>query len=140
MSRRVVVATRNRHKLGELRALLSDLPLELVGLDEVAPSLEIEESGATFAENASIKARLAADATGLCALADDSGLEVDALGGDPGVRSARFAGEPSSDAKNNALLLERLAGKPARARTARYRAVIAIALPGDPNVRFAEGV
>jgi XTP/dITP diphosphohydrolase len=137
---KIVVATRNRHKLDELRDLCANLPLELVGLEEVAPDLDVEETGETFAENAALKARAAAAVTGLCALADDSGLEVDALGGAPGVRSARFAGEPSDDARNNALLLERLAGVPADRRAARYHAVVAIARPGQTDVRFAHGV
>lgn len=136
---KLVVATRNRHKLEELRALLGGLPVELVPIDEVAPGTELPETGDTFEANAIQKARAAADATGLPAIADDSGLEVDALGGAPGVWSARFAGEPSDDARNNARLVEKLRDLPPAARTARYRAVIAVVPPGGGPARLAAG-
>ncbi len=135
---KLVVASHNRHKLGELRQMAAGLPLELVPLGEIAPGFEIEEDGATFEDNASKKARETAARTGLAALADDSGLEVDALGGEPGVRSARFSGMPCDDGRNNALLIERLASVPADRRTARYVAVIALARPGGP-VELARG-
>ena len=121
--RRVVLASSNAGKLAELRALLADGGFELRPQSEfgVAP---IEETGATFAANALLKARHAATVTGLAALADDSGLEVDALDGAPGVYSARYAGPAASDEQNNAKLLAALAGRE-RPHAARYRCVIA---------------
>jgi XTP/dITP diphosphohydrolase len=134
--RRIVLATRNRHKLIELRRMLEPLGVDLVGLDDVAPEVgDLVEDGETFAENARSKARQAAAITGLPALADDSGLEVDALGGAPGVRSARFAGGHGDARANTALLLERLEGVPDAGRTARFRCVIALvdpAIDGEP--------
>jgi XTP/dITP diphosphohydrolase len=103
--RPLVVATRNRHKVEEIRALLAGLPVRLLGLDEAGVRGELLEDGATFAENAAAKAEQAAAACGLWAIADDSGLVVDALGGRPGVRSARYAGPGASDAANNAKLI-----------------------------------
>jgi len=125
----VVVATRNRGKLREMRAFLDELGLEARGLDAFPEVPEVEEDGATFAANALKKARTVAAATGLPALADDSGLEVDALGGRPGVYSARFAGPGASDEANNAKLLAAMAGVPPGRRTARYRAVVALVVP-----------
>lgn len=129
--RRVVVATRNKGKLKEILPLLAEVGVafELMTIDDVAPGVELVEDEATFEGNALAKARQAAAATGLPALADDSGLEVDALGGAPGVRSARYAGEPSDDQKNNDKLLVALAGVPAARRTARFRCVAAFADP-----------
>jgi len=128
---RVVVATRNRGKLRELVPLFAELELgfELVAIDEVAPAAELREDGATFEDNALAKARQAAAATGLSALADDSGLEVDALGGAPGVHSARYAGLGASDAANNAKLLEALRDVAPARRSARYRCVAAFVEP-----------
>jgi XTP/dITP diphosphohydrolase len=128
---RVVVATRNRGKLRELVPLFAELGLgfELVTIDELAPAAELREDGVTFEANALAKARQAAAATGLPALADDSGLEVDALGGAPGVFSARYAGEGATDDANNAKLLEALRGVPAERRGARYRCVAAFVDP-----------
>src|SRR5689334_19839924 len=110
---RVVVATRNRGKVKEILHLLSHgageearLDLDLITIDEIAPQAILLEDEDTFEGNALAKARQAADATGLPALADDSGLEVDALQGAPGVWSARYAGEPSNDDRNNAKLLQ----------------------------------
>ena len=109
---RLLVATRSRHKLAELRDLLRLGHAELVDLDDVAIADEVEETGSTFAANAAIKARYYARRSGLPTLADDSGLEVDALGGGPGVRTRRYAGEQATDAENNAKLLAALAGLP----------------------------
>jgi len=126
---KVVVATRNRGKLREIIPLLAGAPLlahlelELCTIDEVAPDAELREDGVTFVENALGKARQAARATGLPAIADDSGLEVDALEGAPGVYSARYAGPGADDAQNNSKLLEALRGVPAAERTARFRCV-----------------
>ena len=127
---RLVVATRNEHKLGELRALLPDHELvPLPAAVEVPP-----ETGATFAENARVKARAAARATGEPAIADDSGIEAAALGGRPGVRSARFAGEHASDAENLARLLREvpLAGD----RRVAYVCALAYAQPDGPEELF----
>ncbi len=124
----LVVATTNRGKLEELKLLLAGLPIDVHALGElVARPPAVEEDGATFAENAIKKARAAADMTGMLALADDSGLEVDALDGRPGVRSARFAGEDATDAENCAALLAAVAdsGKP-RPFRARFRCMLAL--------------
>jgi XTP/dITP diphosphohydrolase len=128
---RVVVATRNRGKLRELVPLFDELSLglELVTVDELAPNAELREDALTFEANALAKARQAAAATGLPALADDSGLEVDALGGAPGVHSARYAGPGATDEANNAKLLGALAGVPPERRGARYRCVAAFVDP-----------
>jgi XTP/dITP diphosphohydrolase len=136
-ARRVVLASGNRGKLAELGALLADLGAELRPQSDfdVPPA---PEDAPTFVENALAKARHVARATGLPALADDSGLIVDALGGAPGVRSARFAGTQGDDAANNALLLERLAG--VRDRRARFACVLVLLDgPEDPLPRIAEG-
>ena len=122
---KAVLATRSRGKLGELVPLLAGLGLELYTIDDVAPGVELREDGATFEENALAKARQAARATGLPAIADDSGLEVDALNGAPGVHSARYAGLPSDDARNNEKLLQALADVPPERRGGRFRCVAA---------------
>jgi XTP/dITP diphosphohydrolase len=121
---KVVVASRNRGKLREIIPLLAGLDFELVTIDDVAPHAELREDAATFEDNAFAKARQAAQATGLPAIADDSGLEVDALDGAPGVYSARYAGLPSDDARNNAKLLAALRDV-AAPRRARFRCVAA---------------
>lgn len=133
----VYVATRNRHKVAELATLLHGLDLDLRPLPEAAP--EVVESGDTFAANAILKAESAARFTGTWALADDSGLAVDALGGDPGVHSARFAGVTGAgaDAANIALLLDRLGTVPDYDRGAAFHCVIALAHPGQPTLTFA---
>jgi len=123
---RLVFATRNRGKIVELRELLAELPLEVLSLDDVHVP-EVVEDGDTFAANAIKKAREVSAATGLPALADDSGLEVDALGGAPGVYSARYAGDDATDDANNDKLLAALAGVPEARRTARFRSVLALA-------------
>ena len=126
MNRRVVLATLNPGKVRELARLLGDLPIELVSLAEIAGATLPEETGATYAENALGKARAARRLAGCAALGDDSGLEVDALGGAPGLRSARFGGPGLDDAGRVALLLERLRAFPAGRRRARFRCVIAL--------------
>ncbi|HEY6451684.1 MAG TPA: non-canonical purine NTP pyrophosphatase, partial [Steroidobacteraceae bacterium] len=123
--RRVVLASGNPGKQRELESLLGPHGIELI-LQAALGIPGAEESGATFEANALQKAAHAARLSGLPALADDSGLEVDALGGRPGVRSARYAGAAAGDAANNARLLEELRGVPAAARTARYRCVLAL--------------
>lgn len=133
--RRLLIATTNPHKIQEFREILVGLPYELVSPRDLALSLEIEETGQTFAENAILKATAWADASGLLALADDSGLEIDALGGEPGIYSARWAGENISYPERFRLLLARLADVSAERRTARYRAAIAVAEPMPVGLR-----
>ena len=127
--RRLVVATHSAHKLRELRQLLDLAHSRLISLDEAGVAGEAVEDGLTFETNARIKARFAARATGLPALADDSGIEIDALGGAPGVRTRRYAGPNATDEDNNAKLLRDLAGVPVEGRGARYVCVLALALP-----------
>jgi XTP/dITP diphosphohydrolase len=134
---RLVVATRSAHKLAELRTLLDVPNAELVSLDDLGVDGDVEETGATFEANAALKARHAARATGLPALADDSGLEVDALDGGPGVRTRRYAGGQATDAQNNAKLLAALDGLPPDRRGARYVCVLALAEPSDAGPRGA---
>jgi XTP/dITP diphosphohydrolase len=126
---RLLVATRSTHKLAELRDLLGPARASLVSLDDVGIAAEADETGATFAANAALKARFYARLSGLPTIADDSGLEVDALGGGPGVRTRRYAGEAATDDDNNRKLLDALAGLPPAARRARYRCALALALP-----------
>jgi len=136
---RVVVATANRGKLGELAALLAPLGIETLAQSAfgITPP---PETGTTFLDNALIKARHAARIAGLPAIADDSGLEVDALDGAPGVYSARFAGEDADDVANNAKLLAALVSVPEEKRSARYRAVIVLVrAPDDPVPLVGEG-
>jgi len=132
---RLLVATRSRHKLAELRDLLHLGRAELLDLDDMGIAEEVDETGTTFAVNAAIKARFYARLSGLPTLADDSGLEVDALGGGPGVRTRRYAGERATDAENNAKLLAALAGLPPERRGARYRCALALAVPGRTGPR-----
>jgi XTP/dITP diphosphohydrolase len=133
--RRLLVATRSDHKLRELRELLALGRAELVSLDELGIEGEPVEDGATFETNASIKARFALRASSLPSLADDSGIEVDALGGGPGVRTRRYAGEDASDEANNQKLLDALEGLPPDQRGARYVCVLALALPDAAGPR-----
>jgi XTP/dITP diphosphohydrolase len=135
---RLLVATRSEHKLRELRGLLALDRAELVTLDQLGVEGDPIEDGRTFRTNAAIKARFGLRATGLPTLADDSGIEVDALDGGPGVRTRRYAGEGATDAENNALLLRSLAGLPAERRGARYVCVLALAMPGAP-LAFTRG-
>lgn len=134
MARLIVVASKNKGKIREIRQIYADLPISIVELPDLP---EILEDGATFAENARKKAVFTARHTGHWALADDSGLEVDALGGAPGVHSARWSG--AGDEANNDKLLAELAGVPPPARTARYRAVVVVADPEGRIVAEAEG-
>ena len=131
MPRILILATRNAGKIREIAAILAPLGLEIRPVAEYSDVPDVEETGATFDQNARLKALAVAAATGAWALADDSGIEVDALGGRPGVRSARYAGEPSDDAANNRKLIEELRGVMPERRTARYRAVIAVADPAS---------
>ena len=126
---RLLIATHNRGKLVEFQELLADLPIELVTLDQIGIQDDVEETGETFAENAHSKAVEYARRSGLLTLADDSGLQVDALGGEPGVRSKRYAGENKSDPERVAFLLDKLRDVPRGRRSARFRCVIVIAAP-----------
>lgn len=136
---KLLLATNNPGKVAELRALLESCGWELVTPADIGLQLEVDEVGQTYEENASMKAATFAKASGLVALADDSGLEVDALGGRPGVLSARYAGPDRTDEERVAALLKELAGVPDERRTARFRAVIAIAEP-DGRVETVEGM
>lgn len=127
----VVLATHNPHKVAELQRILDGLPVELVGGREIELP-EVEETGETFAENALLKARACTEATGLPAIADDSGLVVDALGGEPGVRSARYAGGHGDDQANLQLVLDRLGRSPNR--TGRFVCVAALTLPDGRQI------
>ena len=134
-ARRLLVATRSVHKLRELRELLALDVAELVSLDDLGLPGDPIEDGETFETNAAIKARFGMRASGLPTLADDSGIEVDALGGGPGVRTRRYAGEDASDDDNNRKLLAALADLPPERRGARYVCVLALALPEDAGSR-----
>ncbi|AHY57858.1 RdgB/HAM1 family non-canonical purine NTP pyrophosphatase [Stenotrophomonas rhizophila] len=135
----LVLASGNAGKLKELQAMLGDLPLQIVAQGELGVS-DVPETGLTFVENALIKARHASAVTGLPALADDSGLIVDALDGAPGLYSARYAGSPTNDAANNAKLLDALREVPAERRTARFYAVIVLLRhANDPQPLICEG-
>ena len=137
--KQLVLASGNAGKLREISAILDDLGYQLTPQSDFNVS-EVAETGTTFVENAIIKARHAAIQTGLPALADDSGIEVDALDGAPGVYSARFAGVEADDDANNALLIEKLESVPAAQRSARYRAVIVFMRHGeDPSPLICEG-
>ncbi len=132
MTCKLLVATHNPGKVREYQTLLADLPLEVTYLDAEGITLEVEETGHTFAENAVLKATTYARASGLWTWADDSGLEVDALDGAPGVNSARYGGPGLSDADRYRKLLDALTGVPWARRTARFRCVVALATPaGD---------
>lgn len=126
---RIVLASTNPHKIDEFRALLADVPCELIGPAELGLAVEVDETGASFHENAVLKAIAYAEAANLLALADDSGLEIDALGGEPGVYSARWAGEGVPYEERFRILFERLASVADEQRTARYHCVIAVAQP-----------
>ncbi len=127
--RTLLVATTNQHKLAEYRTLLSALPYTLHSLNDIQLGLDVEETGTTFQENAELKALTYARASGLLSLADDSGLEIDALGGAPGVYSARFLGPDASYAERFRAIFERLQALPDEQRSARFQCVITIAEP-----------
>ena len=138
MTFKVLMATHNRGKVAELKSLLPGLPIQVFTLADFPALSVMEETGITFLENAVQKAKIAAKFSGYPALADDSGLVVDALGGQPGVHSARFAGEPGNDQANNLKLLRLLKGIPFSQRTARFISVIAFVTP-QGQVYTAEG-
>lgn len=136
--RTLLVATTNPHKLTEFRAIFTNLPYRLVALNELHLGLDVEETGTTFRENAELKALTYARAAGLLTLSEDSGLEIDALGGAPGVYSARFLGPDTPYVERFRVILERMQGLSAQQRSARFRAVITIAEP-DGFSRSVEG-
>ena len=127
MKKKLILASANQHKLKEIQAILSDFDFELITMSDAGfGDEEIEENGSTFEENSMIKAKAVFDKLKIASLADDSGLEVDYLGGAPGVYSARFAGEPKSDAKNNEKLLNELKHVAREDRTARFVTVLTL--------------
>ncbi|HEX8175632.1 MAG TPA: XTP/dITP diphosphatase [Pyrinomonadaceae bacterium] len=138
-TKELVIATRNRGKLVEVRELLHDLNINLRSLTDFPASTEVEETGRTFAENASIKAAAYALQTGSWTLSDDSGLEVDALNGAPGVYSARYAGEQATDAERMELLLLELARTGDSERRARFVCAVSLADPAGRIVKIATG-
>jgi XTP/dITP diphosphohydrolase len=135
----LVLATRNRHKGEELAALLADLDIRIRTLRDFPGAPEVDEDGTTCEENAIKKAKVIAQATGLPAVADDTGLEVDALGGRPGVFAARYAGEHATYEDNCLKLLLEMAGVPREKRTAKFVTVAALAMP-DGTVQVAKGL
>lgn len=135
---KLLLATNNQGKAREYKSLLEGVPFELVMPTELGITTEVEEVGRSFEENATIKAATLALESGLLSLADDSGLEVDALGGEPGVLSARYAGEDASDADRVRYLLAKLEGIPQEKRQARFKCVIAIANP-EGEVQLCSG-
>ncbi|MGA0275955.1 MAG: XTP/dITP diphosphatase [Dehalococcoidia bacterium] len=141
MAKKLLVATRNSGKVREFARLLSDIDYDVVGLDDLGIDLEVEETGSTFEENALLKARAYAEASGELTLADDSGLEVKALDGDPGVKSARYGGEGLDDEGRVQLLLKKLESVRGWNRQARFVAVLALVgdqVPGGEST--TEGV
>lgn len=133
---KIVLASKNKKKIEELRRILKDLDVELLSVNDFPHLEEVIEDGLTFDENALKKARYVSRQTGLPALADDSGLEVDALGGAPGVRSARYAGEGATDEDNIKKLLQELQGVPLEKRNARFVCCIALVFPNGQEYLF----
>ena len=139
MPSRLLLATNNAGKLAEYDVLLEGCGWEVVTPRDLGIDIEVEETGETYEANATIKARRGSEASGLVTLADDSGIELEAMGGDPGVHSARFLGENASYTERFADIQRRLAGVPRTRRRARFRCVIAVADPRTGAVRTAEG-
>jgi XTP/dITP diphosphohydrolase len=135
----LLLATSNLRKLEEFLAIFSDLPMRLLSLSDIHLVVDVEETGSSFAENAELKARTYAQISHMLTLADDSGLEIDALGGAPGVHSARYLGRETSYEERFRVILEQLQGLPLELRSARFRCVIALAEPTG-NIRIVEGV
>ncbi len=135
---KLLLATNNKGKVREYKSLLRRIPFKIVTPSELGITTEVDETGSSFEENAGLKAIALAKESGLLSLADDSGLEVDALGGEPGPLSARYAGEDASDIDRLNYLLSRLKDVPGDRRSARFRCVIAIAAP-DGEVELCSG-
>lgn len=138
MEKTLIFATSNEGKMKEIREILGDLDYRIITLKEAGVDVEIIEDGTTFEENAIIKARTVMEATGCLTLADDSGLEIDYLGKEPGIHSARYMGENTSYRIKNQILLDRLHGVPAPVRTARFVCVVAAAFP-DGRIETRQG-
>jgi XTP/dITP diphosphohydrolase len=141
MSHKLVLATRNQGKITEFRRILDELApghIELIGVDQFPDLVDVDETGSTFEENSLLKSRYTCDATGLPAIADDSGLCVDFLNGDPGIFSARWAGNHGNDQANIEKLLEQLKDVPDSNRTAHFTCVASLVMP-DGRVQVAEG-
>ncbi|OZS79515.1 non-canonical purine NTP pyrophosphatase [Tetzosporium hominis] len=139
----ILIATKNKGKAKDFESIFGPLGYNVKTLDDVASHLDVEETGSTFEENAILKAEALANELNTIVIADDSGLEVDALNGDPGIYSARYAGEAKSDDANMDKLLANLEGVPAEDRTARFVCAIALAQPGKETVTYrgtCEGV
>ena len=134
MRQRIIFATGNQHKMAEIRQILGDLPVEILSMKEAGISVDIVEDGTTFEENAWIKAQAVAACCDDIVLADDSGLEIDYLNKEPGIYSARYAGEDTSYEIKNQMLLNRLQGVPREKRTARFVCAIAAAVPGQEPI------
>jgi XTP/dITP diphosphohydrolase len=139
---RIALATRNPHKIRELTRICADWPVEWASIQDHDPAMfpDVDETGETYLENAILKATAVASVAGMAALADDSGIEVDALGGRPGPRSARFAGPDASDERNLAELIRAIRGVPAAGLTARYRCLAVLVEREGGEVVQAEGV
>src|SRR5436305_3619829 len=135
----LLLATSNLHKLEEYRAIFSEMPLSLFSLSDIQLAIDVEETGSTFAENAELKASTYAQMSHMLTLADDSGLEIDALGGAPGVHSARYLGRETTYEERFHVILEQLQGLPLNQRGAHFRCVIALAEPSG-TIRMVEGV
>jgi len=141
MTKKLLVATRNSGKVREFSRMLSDMPFEVVGLDDLGIDIEVGETGSTFEENAVLKARAYAEASGELTLADDSGLVVDALNGEPGVHSARYGGDGLDDEGRVQLVLDKMKHLPGWERTARFVAVLALVGDEVPDgLATSEGV
>ena len=141
MSHKLVLATRNQGKITEFRRILDELApghIELIGVDQFPDLVDVDETGSTFEENSLLKSRYTCEATGLPAIADDSGLCVDFLNGDPGIFSARWAGNHGNDQANIDKLLEQLKDVPDNKRTAHFTCVASLVMP-DGRVQVAEG-
>ena len=141
MSHKLVLATRNQGKITEFRRILEELApgqIELIGVDQFPHLVDVDETGSTFEENSLLKARYTSEATGLPAIADDSGLCVDALNGDPGIFSARWAGVHGDDRANCEKVLQQLADVPDEKRTAHFMCVASLVMP-DGRHQVAEG-
>lgn len=135
--KQVIIATQNKGKAKDFEALFGPLGYEVLTLRDVAKDMDVEETGVTFEENAILKAEAVAEALQTTVIADDSGLEIDALDGEPGVYSARYAGEAKSDEANIEKVLARLEGVPEEQRTARFRCVLAIASPNKKTRTYS---
>jgi XTP/dITP diphosphohydrolase len=140
MTQKLLVATHNQGKVTEFAAMLTDLAIEWLSLDDIGWRQDVAETGVTFQENAVLKAQTYAQATGLLTLADDSGLQVDALNGQPGVYTARYGGAGLTHEGRYQLLLQNMQDVPWEQRTARFRAVIALAAPDGTLLGTAAGV